>query len=104
MIGFRTQGTLGLPVSSRTLRRSLAFVCIFLGVAGCILPIMPGLPFFIVGGRLLGPRDRLLRRTIVGGRRALRRLRVSRQPLLRHAGTQLTPHWRAFTGLMLGAH
>jgi hypothetical protein len=104
MIGFCTQATPGFPNSTRTLRRALAFLCIVLGVAGCILPIMPGLPFFIVGGRLLGPRDRLLRRAIVGGRRALRRLRSARQPLLRRAGVQLTPHWRRFTWLMLGAH
>jgi len=102
MIGFRTQGTLGFPASSRTLRRGLAFICIFLGVTGCILPIMPGLPFFIVGGRLLGPRDRLLRHAVVGGRRGLRRLRSARHPLLRHAGAQLTPHWRTFARLMLG--
>jgi len=104
MIGFCRQETLGFPASSRSLRRALAFICIALGVTGCILPIMPGLPFFIVGGRLLGPRDRLLRRAIVGGRRALRYLRSARQPLLRHAGIQLTPHWRTFARLMLGAH
>jgi hypothetical protein len=79
-------------------------MCILLGVTGCILPIMPGLPFLIVGGRLLGPRDRLLRRAIVGGRRLLRRLRSSRQPLLRRAGVQLTPHWRTFARLIVGAH
>src|SRR5262245_58616542 len=104
MIGFCTQVTPGFSNSTRTLRRALAFLCIVLGVAGCILPIMPGLPFFIVGGRLLGPRDRLLRRAIVAGRRALRQLRSARQPLLRRAGVHLTPHWRKFAWLMLGTH
>lgn len=104
MIGFCRQATLGYPSTSRALRRALAIICLFLGVTGCILPIMPGLPFFIVGGRLLGPRDRLLRRAIVGGRRQLRRLRSARHPLLRHAGRQLTPHWRTFTRLLVGAH
>jgi hypothetical protein len=72
-------------------------------VAGCILPIIPGLPFFVVAARLLGRKDRQLRRAIVGGRLALRRMRAARQPLLRRAGHQLTPHWHAFTRLMLGA-
>ena len=88
---------------AHALRRSLALLCVLLGVTGCILPIIPGLPFFVVAARLLGPRDRQLRRAIVAGRQALRRLRAARQPLLRRAGHQLTPHWRSFTRLMLGA-
>jgi hypothetical protein len=102
MIILRKNGTLRLPASARALRRTLAFACIFLGVAGCILPIIPGLPFFVVSARLLGPRDRLLRHSILAGRRGLRRLRAARQPLLRRAGVGLTPHWRAFTRLMVG--
>ena len=92
-----------MPVLPHTARRSLALLCVLLGVTGCILPIMPGLPFFVVAARLLGPRDRQLRRAIVAGRQALRRLRAARQPLLRRVGHQLTPHWRSFTRLMLGA-
>ena len=70
-----------LPAPAHTVRRSLALLCVLLGVTGCILPILPGLPFFVVAARLLGPRDRQLRR----------------------AGHQLTPHWRSFTRLMLGS-
>jgi len=91
------------PIPPRTIRRSLALLCVLLGVTGCIMPILPGLPFFVVAARLLGPRDRQLRRVIVAGRQALRRLRAAHQPLLRRAGHQLTPHWRSFTRLMLGA-
>ena len=91
------------PTPAHTARRSLALLCVLLGVTGCILPILPGLPFFVVAARLLGPRDRQLRRAIVASRQALRRLRAARQPLLRRAGHQLTPHWRSFTRLMLGA-
>ena len=92
-----------LPAAAQTARRSLALLCVLIGVTGCILPILPGLPFFVVAARLLGPRDRQLRRVIVAGRQALRQLRAARQPLLRRAGHQLTPHWRSFTRLMLGA-
>ena len=92
-----------MPAPACTARRSLALLCVLLGVTGCILPIIPGLPFFVVAARLLGPRDRQLRRAIVAGRQALRRLRAARQPLLRCAGHQLTPHWRWFTRLMLGS-
>ncbi len=99
----RKNAKLQIPVPPRTVRRPLALLCVLLGVTGCILPIMPGLPFFVVAARLLGPRDRQLRRAIVVGRQALRRLRAARQPLLRRAGHQLTPHWRSFTRLMLGA-
>src|SRR3712207_4202793 len=101
MIRFCRQATLGYPNSSRMLRRALAILCIVLGVTGCVLPILPGLPFLIAGGRLLGPRDRLLRRAVVGGEWHLRRLRSARQPLLRRAGAQLIPHWRAFARLMV---
>jgi hypothetical protein len=78
-------------------------LCVLLGVTGCILPIIPGLPFFVVAARLLGPRDRMLRHSILLGRRSLRRLRGARQPLLRHLGRQLTPRWRTFTRFMLGS-
>jgi hypothetical protein len=77
--------------------------CVLLGVTGCILPIIPGLPFFVVAARLLGPRDRMLRRSLVLGRRSLRRLRGARQPFLRRVGCQLTPRWRTFTRLLLGS-
>ncbi|HEX9372594.1 MAG TPA: hypothetical protein VF897_16400 [Roseiflexaceae bacterium] len=87
----------------RGARRPLAMLCLTLGVAGCILPIVPGLPFFVVAARLLGPRDPLLRRVNLLGRRGLRGLRASRRPLLRRAGRQLTPHWRRAARLMLGA-
>jgi hypothetical protein len=78
-------------------------LCIFIGIAGCILPIIPGLPFFVVAARLLGPRDRLLRRAIMLGERSLRRLRRARQPLLRSLGLRLVRHWRVLTRLMLGS-
>ncbi len=85
-----------------TIRRTLAFACIGLGIAGCILPLIPGLPFFVLGGRLLGPRDRTLRLAMLQGRRGVRALRHSRSAHLRRAGTRITPHWRSVARLMLG--
>ena len=83
-----------------TIRRALAFACFGLGIAGCILPLIPGLPFFVLGGRLLGPRDRTLRLAMLHGRRGA--LRRSRSAHLRRAGTRITPHWRGVARLMLG--
>jgi len=103
MICLRKDRKIQVSAPPAAARRSIAILCLVLGVAGCILPIMPGLPFFVVAARLLGPRDRLLRRTIMLGRQALRRLRRARQPLLRRAAARLTPHWHTFTRLMLGS-
>jgi hypothetical protein len=99
----RNKGKRRPSAAPRTARRSLALLCVLVGVSGCILPLIPGLPFFVVAARLLGPRDRQLRFAIVAGRVALRRMRTARQPLLRRAGRNLTPHWRSFTRLMLGS-
>jgi hypothetical protein len=98
----RTRLTSPIPPVPSAGRRSLAIFCLALGVAGCVLPIIPGLPFFVIGGRLLGPRDPLLRRLIVLNRRALRHLRTARQPLLRRAGEQLTSQLHALTRLIVG--
>lgn len=91
------------PEFPQRLRRSLGMLCLALGVVGCVLPILPGLPFMIVSARLLGPRDPLLRRLLMGCRRALRRLSRAEQPLLRRAGLRLTPRWRSLTRLLVGA-
>jgi hypothetical protein len=83
-------------------RRPLGLFCLFLGVAGVLLPILPGWPLLLVSGRLLGPRDPLLRRVLAAGHRGLRRLRQAERPLLRQAGTQLMPHWRQLARLWIG--
>jgi hypothetical protein len=102
MLYLRKDATLHAPKPPAALRRSLALACLLLGLAGCLLPIIPGLPFMIAAARLLGPRDPMIRRANVAGSRGLRALRGSRVRLLRRAGAGLTPHWRTFRQLMLG--
>jgi uncharacterized membrane protein YbaN (DUF454 family) len=52
--------------------RSLAGIALLvLGVAGTILPLMPGVPFLIAGTALLGS-DHPMSRAIAGGIRRLR--------------------------------
>lgn len=84
------------------LRRWLGLFCLALGVAGVLLPILPGWPFLLICGRLLGSRDPLLRRVLATGHRGLRRLRQAERPLLRQAGARLTPHWRQLARLWIG--
>jgi uncharacterized membrane protein YbaN (DUF454 family) len=40
-----------------------AYLCLAAGVAGFFLPLMPGIPLFIVGLNLLGPKHPI-RRTL----------------------------------------
>ena len=89
-------------VHLRLLRRSLGLFCLALGVAGVLLPILPGWPFLIICGRMLGPRDPLLRQVLATGHRGLRRLRRAEHPLLRAASARLTPHWRRLARLWIG--
>ena len=95
----RLPSTLGLLTMAR---RSLGLFCLFLGVAGVLLPILPGWPLLLVGGRILGRRDPLLRHILLAGRRGVRRLRQARHPLLRRAGAQLLLPWRQVTRLLIG--
>ena len=84
------------------MRRSLGLCFLAAGLAGVLLPILPGWPLLFVGGRILGRRDPLLRRMLLTGRRGVRRLRQARHPLLRRAGVRLLPHWRRTTRLLIG--
>ncbi len=60
----------------RLLTRSLRFIVggalITLGILGVILPILPGMPFLILGTLVIGRHSRLLRQMSVGGKRLLR--------------------------------
>jgi hypothetical protein len=72
----------------RPIRRALGFLFLGIGIAGVLLPIIPGWPGFFVAIVLLGRRDPVLRKLHLLGRRALRTLRRSRVRRLRRFG-----HW-----------
>lgn len=42
-------------------KAATGYLCLFVGVAGCLLPILPGIPFLLVGLKLLGPDHPLIR-------------------------------------------
>src|SRR5262245_5404131 len=102
MISRETRGSSAIKKQLAFARRSLGLFCLALGVAGVLLPILPGWPFLVVCGRLLGPRDPLLRRLLASGYRGLRRLRHAERPLPRHLGRQLTSPWRQLARLWVG--
>jgi len=83
-------------------RRSLGLFCLTLGVAGVLLPILPGWPFLMISGRMLGPRDPVLRGMVLAGHRKVRRMRTSRRRLPRYLGARLTPHWRSLARMWIG--
>ena len=76
-----------------TLRRCLGLICLALGVAGVILPIIPGWPFLIPAIALLGTRDPAVRYLHLLLRRTLRYLRTTRVPFLRNLGVRLSDEY-----------
>ncbi|NTV65639.1 MAG: hypothetical protein HGA65_19190 [Oscillochloris sp.] len=74
-------------------RRVLGFCFLGIGIAGVLLPIIPGWPGFFVAIILLGRRDPALRRLHLVGRRILRRLRTARTPHLRRLGRWLSDQY-----------
>jgi uncharacterized membrane protein YbaN (DUF454 family) len=77
----------------RPIRRALGFLFLGIGIAGAILPIIPGWPGFFVAIVLLGRRDPVLRKLHLLGRRTLRALRRSRWQQLRRFGQWLSAQY-----------
>lgn len=75
-----------LPALIGYARTTLGWCSIVIGVLGIILPVLPGVPFLIIGGQLIGQRDPYLRRARVYTRLALRHLAQSETPALRCIG------------------
>ncbi len=92
---------------ARLVRRALGFFFLAIGVAGALLPIIPGWPGLFVAIVLLGRRDPALRRMHLAGRRGLRLLRTARLPLLRRLGHWLSAQYvgmrRSFTPHLIRA-
>ncbi|MEI7643488.1 MAG: hypothetical protein WCJ55_04175 [Chloroflexales bacterium] len=79
--------------SVRLIRRTLGFLFLGIGVAGVLLPIIPGWPGFVIAILLLGRRDPALRHLHLLGRRILRILRRSRVRQVRRIGRWLSAHY-----------
>ncbi len=79
--------------SVRLIRRTLGFIALGIGIAGVLLPIIPGWPGFVVAIILLGRRDPALRYLHLLGRRSLRRMRRSRIRQMRRLGHWLSAHY-----------
>jgi alpha-D-ribose 1-methylphosphonate 5-triphosphate synthase subunit PhnL len=85
-----------MPAMLVQARFVLGWSSIFLGVMGTILPIIPGVPFLIVGSQLLGHRDRRLRWLRVRSKLLLRMLAHSHRVWIRRPAT-LARHSQAHT-------
>ena len=68
------------------LRLTLGWFFIGLGVLGVILPILPGMPWLIIGTWLIGRRSRLFRLTGVASKRFLRRWAAHEGPVVGELG------------------
>lgn len=70
---------------SRFFRLVVGWVCVLLGIAGIILPIIPGIPFLVAGLALLSTEHRWVRSLLVWTKRKLgrwwpRSIRIPRAP------------------------
>ncbi|MBX0329050.1 hypothetical protein K2Z83_15330 [Oscillochloris sp. ZM17-4] len=78
---------------ARLIRRGLGFLFLGVGIAGALLPIIPGWPGLFVAILLLGRRDPALRKLHLVGRRGLRSLRTARAPHMRRIGRWLSDQY-----------
>jgi hypothetical protein len=74
-------------------RRIVGIICLIIGIAGFVLPILPGWPFIIPAILLLGRRDPWLRKLHLLMRHQLRGLRRSRHAVLRGLGLRLSTEY-----------
>ena len=59
---------------------------IVLGILGVILPILPGMPFLILGTLVIGRRSRIFRRSSVACKRFLQRRAAHERPWVARPG------------------
>ena len=70
----------------QSLRLLVGGILIFIGCLGVILPILPGMPFFILGSLVIGRRSRPFRQTSIAGKRFLKRWAAQQRPWLARTG------------------
>jgi hypothetical protein len=68
------------------LRAALGWCCLFIGVLGIVLPIIPGLPFLVPGIALVGRRTWIVRWAAVHCKRLLRHCAPLHIPLIGPVG------------------
>lgn len=59
---------------------------IVVGILGVVLPILPGMPFLILGTLVMGRRSRIFRRGSVAGKRFLHRWAAHERPWVAKLG------------------
>lgn len=67
-------------------RQVTGWLCILLGIAGLVLPVLPGVVFLVIGIVLVGRRNRLIRWTGVHSKLLLRRWAALPTPIIGPAG------------------
>lgn len=92
-----------MPQGIRFVRRLMGIICLVIGIAGFLLPILPGWPFIIPAIILLGRRDPWLRWLHLVLRHQLRRLRRSRHPSVRSLGLRLSAEYVRSKRVLSGA-
>jgi hypothetical protein len=83
------------------LRRVIGMICLFIGVLGLLLPILPGWPFIVPAIVLLGRRDRTLRYSHLWVRMALRFMRRHPKPSWRQIGQRLSKEYVSFKRMIV---
>ncbi|HEY8599853.1 MAG TPA: hypothetical protein VIL85_15560 [Thermomicrobiales bacterium] len=78
----------GIVLLIRSLRLLVGGGLLLVGILGVVLPILPGMPFLILGTLVIGRRSRIFRRGSIAGKRFLRRWAAHERPWVARLG-----HW-----------
>lgn len=70
----------------RSLRLIIGTGLIGLGILGVVLPVLPGMPFLILGILTIGRRQRVFRQGSVAGKRLLKRWTAHHHPRVARIG------------------
>jgi hypothetical protein len=76
----------GIALVIHSLRLLVGGGLIVIGILGVVLPILPGMPFLIMGTLIIGRRSRIFRRGSVAGKRFLQRWAAHERPWVARLG------------------